>query len=114
MRANPLFRLELLTQANDIQHQNAHDALSDVYATIGMAKVIRDAQPKLFSYLFELRNKNKVKALIDVINMKPLVHVSGMFSAYQGCVSWVSPVAWHPVNQNAVIMVDLARISPPD
>ena len=105
----PSFRLELLTQANDIQHQNAHDALSDVYATIGMAKVIRDAQPKLFSYLFELRNKNKVKALIDVINMKPLVHVSGMFSAYQGCVSWVSPVAWHPVNQNAVIMVDLAR-----
>lgn len=105
----PSFRLELLTQANGIAHQNAHDALADVYATIGIAKLIRDAQPKLFNYLFELRNKNKVKALIDVINMKPLVHVSGMFSAFQGCVSWVSPVAWHPVNQNAVIVVDLAR-----
>ena len=49
------------------------------------------------------QNKNKVKALIDVVTMKPLVHVSGMFSPWQGCVSWVSPLAWHPSNQNAVI-----------
>ncbi|MGL4204888.1 MAG: exodeoxyribonuclease I, partial [Aeromonadaceae bacterium] len=103
----PSFRLELLTQANGIGHEHAHDALSDVYATIGMAKLIRDKQPKLFDYLFKLRNKNQVKALIDVISMKPLVHVSGMFSPWQGCASWVSPVAWHPTNANAVIVVDL-------
>ena len=109
----PSFRLELLTQANGIGHEHAHDALSDVYATIGLAKLIRDQQPKLFEYLFKLRNKNQVKALIDVLSMKPLVHVSGMFSPWQGCASWVSPVAWHPTNANAVIVVDLNQdISP--
>ncbi|MGB6189773.1 MAG: exodeoxyribonuclease I [Aeromonas molluscorum] len=105
----PSFRLEKLTEANGISHANAHDALSDVLATIAMTKKVKEAQPKLFDYLFALRNKNKVKALLDLVTMKPLVHVSGMFSPWQGCVSWVSPLAWHPHNQNAVIMVDLTR-----
>ena len=60
----PSFRLEKLTVANGVAHANAHDALSDVLATIEMAKLVKKAQPKLFGYLFELRNKNKVKALI--------------------------------------------------
>ena len=66
-------------------HANAHDALSDVLATIEMARLVKNAQPKLFEYLFDLRNKNKVKALIDVVTMKPLVHVSGMFSPGRVC-----------------------------
>ena len=105
----PSFRLELLTKANGIGHEHAHDALSDVYATISIAKLLRDKQPKLFNYLYGMRQKNKLKALIDVISMKPLVHVSGMFSPWQGCVSWVSPVAWHPTNANAVRVVDLTK-----
>ena len=40
--------------------------------------------------------------------MKPLVHVSGMFGAWRGNTSWIAPLAWHPDNRNAVIMVDLA------
>lgn len=109
----PSFKLERLTQANGIGHDHAHDALSDVLATIGLAKLLKTAQPKLFDYLLQLRSKHKVKALIDVIAMKPLVHVSGMFSPWQGCVSWVAPVAWHPGNANAVIVVDLSQdISP--
>ncbi|STD27656.1 exodeoxyribonuclease I [Enterobacter asburiae] len=51
--------------------------------------------------------------LIDVPQMKPLVHISGMFGAWRGNTSWVAPLAWHPDNRNAVIMVDLAGdISP--
>ncbi|MFC3914081.1 exodeoxyribonuclease I [Pseudaeromonas sharmana] len=105
----PSFKLERLTVANGIGHQHAHDALSDVYATIGIARLIRERQPKLFHYLFDLRSKQRVKALIDIPGMKPLVHVSGMFPATQGCASWVLPMAWHPDNPNAVIVVDLAR-----
>ncbi len=105
----PSFRLELLTKANGIGHEQAHDALSDVYATISIAKLLRDKQPKLFNYLYGMRQKNKLKSLIDVIAMKPLVHVSGMFSPFQGCVSWISPIAWHPTNANAVIVVDLNK-----
>ena len=104
----PSFKLEHLTKANGISHEHAHDAMSDVYATIEMAKLIKTAQPKLFDYLFQLRNKHKVTALIDIINMTPLVHISGMFGAYRGNTSWVSPIDWHPHNKNAVIMCDLS------
>lgn len=104
----PSFKLERLTQANGIDHGDAHDALADVKATIAVAKLLRQAQPKLFDYLFELRNKHKVKALIDVVNSQPLVHVSGRFSSWQGCASWIAPLAWHPDNANAVICVNLA------
>ncbi|AOR65006.1 exodeoxyribonuclease I [Pectobacterium wasabiae] len=104
----PSFRLEHLTKANGIAHEQAHDAMSDVYATIAMAKLFKQAQPKLFEYLFPLRNKNKLSALIDIPQMKPLVHVSGMFGAARSNTSWVAPLAWHPDNRNAVIMCDLA------
>ncbi|MEI7236916.1 exodeoxyribonuclease I [Pectobacterium brasiliense] len=104
----PSFRLEHLTKANGISHEQAHDAMSDVYATIAMAKLFKQAQPKLFEYLFLLRNKNKISALIDIPQMKPLVHVSGMFGAARSNTSWVVPLAWHPDNRNAVIMCDLA------
>ncbi|WP_205695153.1 exodeoxyribonuclease I [Siccibacter turicensis] len=104
----PSFRLEHLTKANGIEHANAHDAMADVYATIAMAQLVRTRQPKLFDYLFSFRSKQKLISLIDVPQMKPLAHVSGMFGALRGNTSWVAPLAWHPDNRNAVIMVDLA------
>ena len=104
----PSFRLEHLTKANGIEHANAHDAMADVYATIAMAQLVRTRQPKLFDYLYSFRHKQKLITLIDVPQMKPLVHVSGMFGALRGNTSWVAPLAWHPENRNAVIMVDLA------
>lgn len=102
------FRLEHLTQANGIKHSHAHDATADVYATIEMAKLIRHQQPRLFHWLFQYRLKNKLATLIDVIQMKPLVHVSGMLGAWRGNTSWIVPVAWHPLQKNSVITVDLA------
>lgn len=104
----PSFRLEHLTKANGIEHSNAHDAMADVYATIAMAKLVKTAQPRLFDYLYTYRGKNKLATLIDVPQMTPLVHISGMLGAWRGNTSWVAPLAWHPENKNAVIMVDLA------
>ncbi|MQL46765.1 exodeoxyribonuclease I [Photorhabdus khanii] len=109
----PSFKLEHLTKANGVEHSHAHDAMSDVYATIAMAKLLKEAQPRMFNYFFQLRNKQKVSNLIDIPQMKPLLHVSGMFGAARGNTSLVAPLAWHPVNRNAVIMCDLAKdISP--
>lgn len=104
----PSFKLEHLTQANDVAHENAHDAMSDVYATLAMAKLVKEKQPKLFEFLFSHRNKNKLLTLIDIPQMKPLVHVSGMFGAARGNTSWIVPLAWHPDNRNALIVADLA------
>jgi len=104
---SPSFKLEELTRANGLAHDQAHDALSDVYATIAMAKLIKAQQPKLFSYLFNLRKKQNVAELIDVAGMSPLVHVSSKFPASSGCVSWIVPLAFHPTNKNAVICYNL-------
>ncbi|WP_223196681.1 hypothetical protein, partial [Listeria monocytogenes] len=109
----PSFRLEHLTVANGIEHANAHDAMADVYATIAMAQLVKTRQPRMFDYLYTYRSKQKLATLIDTVQMKPLVHVSGMFGAWRGNTSWIAPVAWHPDNRNAVIVVDLAGdISP--
>ncbi|MEX9869309.1 exodeoxyribonuclease I [Providencia huaxiensis] len=109
----PSMRLEHLTKANGVAHENAHDAMSDVVATINMAKLLKAAQPRMFDYFYQLRNKNKISQLIDIVEITPLVHVSGMFGALRSYVSLVAPLAWHPDNKNAVIMCDLsADISP--
>ena len=63
-------------RANGIEHNNAHDAMADVYATIAMAKLVKTAQPRLFEYLLSHRSKQKPMTLIDVPQMKPLVHIS--------------------------------------
>ncbi|WP_235357305.1 exodeoxyribonuclease I [Arsukibacterium sp. MJ3] len=104
---SPSFKLEALTKANGLTHEHAHDALSDVYATIAIAKLIKQKQPKLFSYLFDLRKKAKTAELIDVAGLTPLVHVSSKFPANSGCISWIVPLAFHPTNKNAVICYNL-------
>lgn len=101
------FRLEELTAANGIAHEAAHDALSDVYATIAMARLLRERQPRLFNYLFGHRDKRSVSVLLDVAAMKPVLHVSGMFGAERHFTSLVVPLAVHPCNRNEIICYDL-------
>ena len=101
------FRLELLTAANGLDHGKAHDAVSDVRATIALARLIRDRQPKLYRYLYGNRGKQAIADLIDVHQHKPLVHVSGMFPVEQGCMAIVVPLCWHPTNKNSVVVFDL-------
>lgn len=104
----PSFKLEHLSVANGIEHSLAHDAMADVIALIEMAKLVKSSQPKLFDFLYKNRNKNQLNAMIDIVNMTPLVHVSGMFGNQCGNTSWIVPIAWHPTNNNAVIAINLA------
>lgn len=98
-------RLELLTKANGIAHENAHDALADVRATIAMAKLLKQAQPKLYDYLYNLRQKVQVQNRLKL--MQPILHVSGRFGPERSYLAPVIPLAYHPVNKNAVIVCDL-------
>ena len=75
----PTNRLELLTKLNGLSHEHAHDALSDVYATIAVAKMIWERQPKLFDYLLKMRNKNEIKKLVNLDNKQPFVYASGRY-----------------------------------
>ena len=103
----PSFRLEHLTAANGLSHEAAHDALSDVRATIALAKLIRERQPKLFEFCLSLRKKERVAEEIGLPLKKAFLHVSGMIPAERGCITAVWPLATHPHNKNEVIVWDL-------
>ncbi|MBT2970108.1 MAG: exodeoxyribonuclease I [gamma proteobacterium symbiont of Ctena orbiculata] len=101
------FRLEVLSAANNISHESAHDALSDVHATIGLARLIRERQPKLYDYLFKSRNKNTIADRLNLRRREAVLHVSSMYSAARGCIAMVVPLAKHPTNPNGVVVYDL-------
>ena len=107
----PSFRLEDLTAANEVQHRHAHDALSDVEATIAVAKLIKVRQPKLYDYVFKNRSKQVISALLNVRAMQPVVHVSSKYPAAYGCIAVVVALCRDPQNANGVIVYDL-RYSP--
>ncbi|CRM77778.1 exonuclease I [Pseudomonas sp. FH4] len=98
-------KLERLTAANGIDHGQAHEALADVRATIALARLVRDKQPKLYEWLFQLRSKQRVMDQIRLL--QPMVHISGRFSAERHYLGVVLPLAWHPRNRNALIVCDL-------
>lgn len=103
----PSFRLEDLARANHLKQERAHDALSDVHALIGLARLLRARQPRLFAFYFDLRRKQRVFELLDVAHRTPVLHVSSRFPASRGCLALVVPLAVHATQPNAVIVYDL-------
>ena len=105
----PSFKLEHLSVANGIEHANAHDAVSDVLATIEMARLIRRHQPKLFDYALSLRNKHEVRRHLSPELRQPILHVSGMIPAERGCLTVELPLMEHPDRKNEIIVLDLVE-----
>ncbi|MBL8287780.1 MAG: exodeoxyribonuclease I [Rubrivivax sp.] len=101
------FALARLTAANGLQHEAAHDALSDVRATIALARRVKAQQPKLWDFCFKLRKKDAVWEEIGA--GRPFVHLSGRYPVERGCLAVVWPLAPHPVNRNELIVWDLAQ-----
>lgn len=107
-QGKPSFRLDQLTAANGIVHDNAHDALADVYATIAIAKLVKKRQPKLYQFLWQNRTKNAALELLQLGGFSPVVHVSGKYPAAKHCLAIVLPICKHPTNTNGVIVYDLS------
>lgn len=109
----PSFTLEDLARANGLLHETAHDALSDVRATIALARLIRTAQPRLFDFCLGLHKKDRVAAELGLPasrqNAVPFLHVSGMFPSEKGCLAVMWPLATHPTNKNELLAWDLAH-----
>ena len=109
----PSFKLEDLARANGLAHEAAHDALSDVRATIALARLLRQAQPKLFDFCLGLHKKTRVLAELGLPATaqlsRPFLHVSGMFAPERGCLAVMFPLATHPTNKNEILAWDLAH-----
>ncbi len=101
------FKLEHLAIANNVRQGDAHEALSDVHATIGLARLFKQAQPRLWEYALKLRDKRFVGNLLDIQAMQPVLHVSMRYPAQRMCAAPVLPLARHPFINNRVIVVDL-------
>ncbi len=104
----PSFRLEDLSAANHIAHEGAHDALSDVRATIGLARRIKIEQPKLFDWALQMRDYHQVSKLLDTVQPSPLLHTSSRIPATRGCTAMVLPLAVVPDRPKSVIAFDLS------
>ncbi|TAN07648.1 MAG: exodeoxyribonuclease I [Rhodanobacteraceae bacterium] len=105
----PSFKLDRLAPANHLKQDRAHDALSDVEATLGLARLLRARQPRLYAWHFALRNKQAASAQLAAAlpAMQPLLHVSGRYPAPRGCLAMVAPIAEHPERAGTFIVADL-------
>lgn len=97
----PTCRLELLAKENNLSHEAAHDALSDVKATIALAELIKSRQPKLFEFLKSVRNKKKVKEITEV--GQPFVYSSGKYPGQYEKTTIVQSVGPSPKNQGVLV-----------
>ena len=108
----PSFKLTDLTAVNSLVHEAAHDALSDVRATIALARLIMAAQPRLFDFCLGLHRKDgaahELGLPVAPRHARPFWHVSGMFPTERGCLALMWPLTMHPKNKNELIAWDLA------
>ena len=108
----PSFTLVDLAGANGIDHLKAHDALSDIEATIGVTRLVKAHQPRLFSYFFSMRQKQNVIHQLYPLGKRPIVHVAPYYPAEQRFISLLLPLIAHPRFPNTVVCWDL--LSSPD
>ncbi|KAF1713359.1 exodeoxyribonuclease I [Pseudoxanthomonas sangjuensis] len=101
------FKLEHLAAANDVREGDAHEALSDVRATAGIARLMRVAQPRLWDYALQLRDKRFAARLLDATALQPVLHVSQRYPASRFCAAPVLPLARHPRIDTRVVVFAL-------
>ncbi len=94
-------RLELLTKANNLSHDSAHDAMSDVTGTIMLAKLIKEKQGKLFDYLLDMRDKKKVQDFLG--KNKTFVYSSGKYPTEFEKTTVVLNLGPHPDRQGTLV-----------
>lgn len=103
----PSLRLEHLTKANGIDHMAAHDAESDVLATVALARRIKEAQPRLYRYLFEHRSKQALERLLAIGTQTPFLLASPRFDVHRQQLSLVMPLKRHAKRPNSLWLLDL-------
>ena len=61
---NPVFKLDNLAPINGIQHNDAHSAISDVLATVAIAKLLSKSAPNVWKASLMTTNKDKTLEII--------------------------------------------------
>lgn len=103
----PLFKLEALAKANGIALTAAHDALHDIRATIGVARLVKTRQPRLYAWYYGHRTRERLKPLVDLSSARMLLHTAAEYTRPEGCSTLIAPLALDPQNRNQVLAIDL-------
>ncbi|HEY9054923.1 MAG TPA: exodeoxyribonuclease I [Rectinemataceae bacterium] len=103
----PLFKLEALAKANGLDHESAHDALSDIRATIALARLIKSRHPKLYAWYYTHRRRDSLKPLVDLPARRMLLHTASEYSSARGCTTIVAPIIMDSSNRSQLIAIDL-------
>ena len=105
----PFYSLEALAVANGLDHGQPHDALFDVRATLALARLLRQRQPRLFDYCFSARLKAKLRQMLEPYGEQVLACISGRYPRRRYCFAPVVSICAHPVNANSVIVADVSE-----
>lgn len=112
------FKLQDLTAANGIEHENAHDALADVRATLELARRLKQAQPRLFDFCRALSDKGRVAQEIGIhpktepgsslsASANSFLHVNVRYGSDHRNVALCAPIMVHPTNRNEILLWNL-------
>lgn len=105
---NPSFKLEDLARANGIPHDSAHDALSDVRATVGLARKVRQEYPRLYDWYYRHRHREALARLVNLSDRNTmLVHTSRIYTRPVGCSTVVTPLGLVEEDRHALVVYDL-------
>ena len=109
----PSFRLQVIAEANGLTHEIPHDALSDVHATIGVARLVKQHQPKLYQYALGLRSRDAARRMLLPFGQHICLHAARSFGSARYGTAPVLSIAQHPEIEASVIVADLGRdVSP--
>ena len=106
----PIFKLDTLAPANNIEHTNAHDAMADVRATIGIAAIIKKSQPKFFDYALSLNDKKEVSRQVRLLH--PMLLTSPPFGYKSSFTRLVTAICYHPDYSDRAIVFNLNQGAP--
>ena len=100
------FRLDRLAPANRLNHQHAHDASSDAFVTMQLAKLIASKNPRLWKYALLINNPNKI---VEILNeRRPLLYVDRYSLHHRRGLRPVMPLFENPCVRNEWICWDLS------
>tara|TARA_B100001996_G_scaffold336594_1_gene287960 strand:- start:6636 stop:8057 length:1422 start_codon:yes stop_codon:yes gene_type:complete len=96
------FKLEYLAQANNVEQKTAHDALSDVHATIGLAKLIKLKHPDYWNQCMSINNAEGFRNYLetDDVFVRAPSHPSHKYTP-------ISYLTYNPNNLKELAFFDL-------
>lgn len=103
----PDFRLTSLAAANGVALEAAHDASFDIRATVRLAALVKERQPRLYDWYWRHRSRDSLRPLVDLAERTPLVYTSAAFTSARGCTSIIAPAGMVPGRRDGVIAIDL-------